>query len=220
MYKIVSNDLNKDYTYVGSTTDFTKRKSSHKCICTNEKSRFYNFKVYQMIRENGGWDEFEMIEIEKYPCNDKNECLARERYWKEQLKAKMNTYIPGIFNELGQKEYDKQPHIIENKKKYRAEHIEKIYTKYQCLCHGKYTYATKARHMKSPKHQKYLNHCLNNHDVLMEEIDTVLNDINDFIFESIGNIINNHNLKIENIDEYVVKLNDYLISLKNLKKEE
>ena len=40
-----------------------------------------------MIRENEGWNNWSMIEIEKYPCNDKNEACARERYWYELLNA-------------------------------------------------------------------------------------------------------------------------------------
>jgi hypothetical protein len=32
-----------------------------------------------------------MIEIEKYNCNDGNEARARERYWFEELQAKLNT---------------------------------------------------------------------------------------------------------------------------------
>ena len=35
-----------------------------------------------------------MVEIEKYPCNDGNEAKARERYWFEQLSAKLNTVYP------------------------------------------------------------------------------------------------------------------------------
>ena len=31
-----------------------------------------------MIRENGDWNNWSMIEIEKYPCNDDNEARARE----------------------------------------------------------------------------------------------------------------------------------------------
>ena len=49
-----------------------------------------------MIRENEGWNNWSMIEIEKYPCNDKNEACARERYWYELLNANMNTYCPTL----------------------------------------------------------------------------------------------------------------------------
>ena len=31
-----------------------------------------------MMRGNGGWEMFRIIEIEKYPCNDKREAEKRE----------------------------------------------------------------------------------------------------------------------------------------------
>ena len=37
-----------------------------------------------------------MIEIEKYPCNDKNEASKQERYYYEKLNAKLNTICPYI----------------------------------------------------------------------------------------------------------------------------
>jgi predicted GIY-YIG superfamily endonuclease len=185
IYKIVSKDLDNNYIYVGSTTDFPKRKSAHKCSCTKENTKFYNFKVYKMIRENGGWNEFEMLEIEKYPCNDKNECLARERYWKEYFNANMNTRIPGLLNELGIQEYHKQPHILEYNKKYYINNIEKIHKfknkKFNCVCGGKHTYANRHQHFKSQTHQNYLDNLLNNHDHNMKQIDTFLDDIQNFI---------------------------------------
>jgi len=42
-----------------------KRKCSHKINCYNENDKNFNQKLYQMIRENGGWDTFRMIEVEK-----------------------------------------------------------------------------------------------------------------------------------------------------------
>ena len=80
IYKIVSKDLNIKDVYIGHTTDFTKRKCNHKINCNHKMGKAYNHKVYQFIRDNGGWDRFEMIEIEKYPCNDGNEARARERF--------------------------------------------------------------------------------------------------------------------------------------------
>ena len=71
MYKFVCNDLNVTDVYVGNTTEFTKRKSSHKCNCNNENCKSHNLKVYQIIRANGGWLNWRMIEIKKYPCNDR-----------------------------------------------------------------------------------------------------------------------------------------------------
>ena len=78
--KIVCNDLNVKDIHIGSTTDFTKRKCSHKNITDNEKHPKHNAKKYQFIRDNGGWNNFIMLEIEKYPCVDGNELRLRERY--------------------------------------------------------------------------------------------------------------------------------------------
>jgi predicted GIY-YIG superfamily endonuclease len=181
MYKIVSKDLNNNSVYVGSTTNFMKRKYEHKASCFNENNKNHNYKVYKIIRENGGWDEFEMIEIEKYPCNDSNESAARERYWKEYFNASMNTQVPGIFNELGRTEYDKQPYRIEHKKKYRIKNIEKINKKYDCFCGCKYTHSNRSRHFKTPKHQNYLKNLLDNHDQKIQQIDIILDDIQKFI---------------------------------------
>ena len=41
--------------YVGHTTNFKQRKAQHKKCCNNEKSKEFNFKLYAMIRENGGF---------------------------------------------------------------------------------------------------------------------------------------------------------------------
>ena len=94
MYKIVCNDLEITHAYVGHSTSFIKRKSDHKAICNNPQSRSYNLNLYQIINANGGWDNWNMIEIEKYPCGDGNEARKRERYWFNELKANMNTCIP------------------------------------------------------------------------------------------------------------------------------
>ncbi len=128
IYKIVCNDLNITDIYVGSTTDFIRRKNEHKRCCNNEKSKKYNLKVYQIIRQNGGWDNFTMIEIEKYPCNDSNEAHARERYYLELLNAKLNIQIPTrTMQEYGKKykEANKEK-IAELNKEYYESNKEKI----------------------------------------------------------------------------------------------
>jgi hypothetical protein len=44
-----------------------------------------------MIRTNGGWDMFKMIEVEKYPCNDKREALQREDEVTNKKQSNMNS---------------------------------------------------------------------------------------------------------------------------------
>ena len=91
IYKIVCDDLTVKECYVGHTTDFTKRKCKHKHHTNNKQSKE---KKYETIRINGGWENWSMIEIEKYPCKDQNEARARERHWVEVLNATLNSHCP------------------------------------------------------------------------------------------------------------------------------
>jgi hypothetical protein len=95
VYKICCKDINVVEIYVGSTTNFTKRKCGHKANCDNVKLKSYNYNVYQFIRNNGGWNNFEMIELEKVlNCADANTLKSRERYFLENLKASLNMTTP------------------------------------------------------------------------------------------------------------------------------
>ena len=47
-----------DECYIGSTINIKRRILNHKTRCNNVKDPKTNIKVYQFIRENGGWDEW------------------------------------------------------------------------------------------------------------------------------------------------------------------
>ena len=132
IYKLIKNDdYENENVYVGSTTDFIRRKSSHTFNCCNENSKRYNFKVYQIIRENGGWSEWNMIEIEKFPCEDKREAEAREEWWRCEFNANLNTnraFITAEQLKQHHKQY-KTKHadkIKQFQKEYYTEHAEKL----------------------------------------------------------------------------------------------
>jgi hypothetical protein len=93
IYKIEHID-DENLVYVGHTNNFKQRKQRHKSSCNNETDKSkHNRKVYQMIRKNGGWDMFRMIEIEKYPCNNKQEAEKREFEIMRKMNARTNTRI-------------------------------------------------------------------------------------------------------------------------------
>lgn len=96
IYKIVCNDLNITDVYVGSTTDFTSRKRSHKNACNSPTNRNYHLKIYQTIRANGGWDNWTIVVIENFPCNNGEQARTRERYWYDCLNAGLNSIRPLI----------------------------------------------------------------------------------------------------------------------------
>ena len=95
IYKFVCNDITIPNIYVGSSTDFTKRKSQHKSACNNENDKSYNLYVYQVMRENGGWSNFTMLKICDYPCENKFELELEERRYMELLKSDLNKVKPG-----------------------------------------------------------------------------------------------------------------------------
>jgi hypothetical protein len=184
IYKICCKDHNIKDIYIGSTTNMVKRRNYHKSNCNNEKGRIYHLYVYEFIREHGGWDNWNMILVEKYPCVDKIELEQRERYWYDELKASLNSRRPYRSDEERIK-YDiecKKRYYEENKdyyrtytKDYREKNIDKLksYNKkwieenkekikahngkrYNCECGGKYTHNNKLRHNKTKKHRLYL----------------------------------------------------------------
>ena len=92
IYKLVHNeDYDNVNIYIGSTTDFIRRKNKHKSCCNCVTNRDHNDKKYQYIRGNGGWEEWNMIEVEKFSCNDKREAEAREEYWRCHFNSQLNT---------------------------------------------------------------------------------------------------------------------------------
>ena len=156
LYKIVCNDLNIKDLYVGQTTDFAKRKNHHKNHSNKiiEGSRYYNFKVYRFIRANGGWDNWDIIEIEKFPCKDKNEAHARERFWIESLQATLNGVIP-LRTTAEYIEANKES-IALTVKKYNIANYERTHEKFNCACGGKYTLQGISIHFKSNRHLAFI----------------------------------------------------------------
>ena len=126
IYKIEHIE-NESLIYVGHTTNFKQRKSTHKSSCNKETSKEYNFKLYQIIRDNGGWEMFLMIELEKHPCNDKREAAKRENELMKELKANMNKIKSFATN--GERLERRRQYYEDNKehyKEYKAQHIEQL----------------------------------------------------------------------------------------------
>lgn len=112
--------------YVGSTTNYTKRKYQHKNTITNENRKEYNSKLYKTIRENGEWD---MQPHSKYQCNDGVEQKLEEERIRQLLKADLNTVSCGTGlnrSALGEKEYYKQYYT--NNKEKKKEYKKQYYT--------------------------------------------------------------------------------------------
>tara|TARA_R110001606_G_scaffold127039_2_gene261063 strand:- start:3326 stop:3925 length:600 start_codon:yes stop_codon:yes gene_type:complete len=94
IYKIYCKNIDIKDIYVGSTTNFKKRVACHKRNCNNENGKGYNINLYKYIRNNDGWDNWNITVIEEYKCVNKLELHKRERYYLETLHATLNMSIP------------------------------------------------------------------------------------------------------------------------------
>tara|TARA_R110000851_G_C12771664_1_gene534252 strand:- start:18 stop:599 length:582 start_codon:yes stop_codon:yes gene_type:complete len=86
-YKICCDD--NEYVYVGSTCNFDNRKRQHK-QCTELVNEKNNLKVYRTIRDNGGWDNWKMIQIGTREQITKREAERIEEDYMKELKAELN----------------------------------------------------------------------------------------------------------------------------------
>ena len=147
VYKLCCRDPTIKDVYIGSTKNLRVRKAMHKHKCNNADSKEYNFRVYQFIRANGGYNNWDVIQLEEVDYNTKHELRARERHFFELLNASLNKNVPNRTD-------------AESCRNYRAEHRDelnaKANTKHNCVCGGKYTNTNKAQHFASNKHLLYL----------------------------------------------------------------
>lgn len=130
IYKLCCKNPTVTDIYIGHTTNFTQRKNSHKTSCCNENSKNYNQNVYQFIRQNGGWDNWSMVQIELKNCKDKREAELLEHTFIQELKATLNVNNPyGMYKENPQQYKEdwyeeKKEEILEKSKEYYEENKE------------------------------------------------------------------------------------------------
>ena len=94
IYKITCDDSNISDLYVGHTTNFVQRKHAHKQSCINEKSLNYKCKLYDVIRNNGGWENWKMEIINFFNCKNHYEARKKEQEYFLSLTATLNSIEP------------------------------------------------------------------------------------------------------------------------------
>jgi hypothetical protein len=77
IYKIQHREKS-ELLYVGCTTNFNARRHQHRCRVSNVGDKEYNAYKYKMIRENGGWDMFDMKPVKIISCKNKLEAEIEE----------------------------------------------------------------------------------------------------------------------------------------------
>ena len=91
--------------YIDYTTDITRRKYFHKIKAVNPKNNKY--KLYDFINTHGGFDNFDIIEIEKIPCADSSEAKRIKYDFINSLNSTLNGNICNPYNdEDNEQEYE------------------------------------------------------------------------------------------------------------------
>ena len=157
IYKITCKNSNITDVYVGHTTNFVQRKHAHKQSCINNKSHNYKCKLYETIRNNGGWDNWNMEIINFFNCNDHYEARKKEQEYFVSLNATLNSIEPmpkPKFKPIQNQENIEKDHsmVIANKKPL-------IFVCKQCnfnTCNRK----DYNRHIQTKKHLTIFSQCL------------------------------------------------------------
>jgi len=147
IYKLCCKNPEIKEIYVGSTTNLIKRKYHHKSDCYNKNSKKYNSYKYQFIRQNGGFQNFDMVLIENFACENKRELEKRERYFMEVLNATLNSYTPFLTEE------ENKELILEKQKEYNKKHKKE---RYNCICGSNIRLVDKKKHFRTTKHLDYI----------------------------------------------------------------
>lgn len=153
LYKLVSYQTNQ--IYVGSTTQpylcqrLSQHNNDYKGYLSGKRKYITSFEIIK-------FNDCEIILLEDFPCETKEQLLARERYYIDTLDC-VNKIRPG--RSIKEWRIDNKDKIIEKQKEYNKSNKDKIATrenkKHACICGGKYTHVHKARHLRSARHQQY-----------------------------------------------------------------
>jgi hypothetical protein len=160
-----------DDIYIGSTVQFLyMRMATHRRNYKLWKENRYHYTTSFEIMK---YDDAYIEEIEKCPCNDKNELNRREGQLIREMKC-VNKRIEGRTKkeyEIDNKEYIKQKKkkkylmnkekIKKRSKAYYEKNKEKIKEKEKrekitCICGSYYRKRDKSQHLKTIKHQTYI----------------------------------------------------------------
>jgi len=152
-----SKDLDNNF-YIGSTVSEKDRRWKHKTACNNQNDPKYNYKVYQFIRENDGWNSWELEPIKKYFNVTIRQLERYEQQTRDELLPNLNNHKSGSgishIYQIDQNEYNRQ-----NMKQYYQENrdgiLEKKRHKFTCDCGGSFASSNKSRHLKSKKHKNW-----------------------------------------------------------------
>ena len=170
IYKIVAFET--EDVYIGSTvTSLKQRYSVHKSVFkawVNTKNKYCS-SAHMFLRH--GLDNCKIELIENCICYNKKELEGREAHFiEEYANTCVNSNKPGRSqaqwildnkDKIAQYRVDNKDRLDHYHAQYRNDNKAKILVhskvKQNCECGGNYTNVNKCQHIKTKKHQKYIN---------------------------------------------------------------
>lgn len=139
VYKIICKDETIKDCYVGLTNNFIKRQYNHKA---DLKRKSHTLQL--TINNNGGWDNWNIIEIEKIN-NTLQIAKERETYWIKFLNSNLNMR----WSVLDVENIKQRTKIYDSKRNTNK--------KISCECGCIITKHHLNQHKQSIKHKKYIS---------------------------------------------------------------
>ena len=143
IYSIQCKDKEVKEFYIGSTINYSVRRSTHKYRCNTLKKETT---IYKYIRENGGWDNWEMIVEVKTNDLCIEERLELEQFYIDLLEPLLNRCNAKGDNIKKTKETRKQYEKTNNYKNFRKKY-DKIRVNC-CHCNLEMNKGSIYRHIK------------------------------------------------------------------------
>jgi hypothetical protein len=144
-YDIIKNE---NYTIV-LLEDFPCENSDQ----LRAKEQYYK----ETIKSNNKYNPYSGLTIQEY---QKNYYEENKQQLQEYQKNYYEENIEEIRKQKKQYREENKEEIQKYNKNYRDENKQKINQKHTCYCGGKYTATHKNRHLKTLKHQAYVQACL------------------------------------------------------------
>ena len=94
IYQIECKDPNITKTYGGHSTNLIKRRALHKSACNNPNTTHGQCYVYQFIRENGGWHNWQVVWQYNYPCENVEQAKLEETKFIKEHNCELNSIMP------------------------------------------------------------------------------------------------------------------------------
>ena len=92
IYRIYCKNENIKDCYIGSSKCFEDRFYTHKSACNTKHNKRHNLYLYQFIRDNGGWNNFDREILEYYDCNNEEELKQKEQEYIDKYNPTLNIH--------------------------------------------------------------------------------------------------------------------------------